>query len=175
VRWWKFLIVALLVAAAVFLGARAINNDYYFFAGYTVLQFIVLATAWNILGGYTGYVNFGSAAFFALGVYTTIFFQKTFPLPIPVLVVLGGESHPALHRANMLLSAHLRHASLATVAGAAHFIPATHPQELAGLIARHVARAEAGPRTRTLHALPREMVRPCNDIAADDRDVPAVA
>ena len=40
-----------------------------FFAGYTVLQFVVLATAWNILGGYTGYVNFGSAAFFALGAY----------------------------------------------------------------------------------------------------------
>ena len=34
-----------------------------------VLQFIVLATAWNILGGYCGYVNFGSAAFFALGAY----------------------------------------------------------------------------------------------------------
>ena len=48
-----------------------------FFAGYTVLQFIVLATAWNILGGYTGYVNFGSAAFFALGVYTTVFLHKT--------------------------------------------------------------------------------------------------
>jgi len=32
-----------------------------------VLQFIVLATAWNILGGYAGYVNFGSGAFFAVG------------------------------------------------------------------------------------------------------------
>ena len=40
------------------------------FAGYTILQFIVLATAWNILGGYCGYVNFGSAAFFALGAYS---------------------------------------------------------------------------------------------------------
>ena len=43
-----------------------------------MLQFIVLATAWNILGGYTGYVNFGSAAFFAVGAYTSIFFHKTF-------------------------------------------------------------------------------------------------
>ena len=41
-----------------------------YFAGYVVLQYIVLATAWNILGGYTGYVNFGTAAFFALGAYT---------------------------------------------------------------------------------------------------------
>lgn len=85
-----FLIVCLAVAAAVFVIARLINNEYLFFAGYVVLQFIVLATAWNILGGYCGYVNFGSAAFFALGAYTTVFFIKTYPLPIPVLILLGG-------------------------------------------------------------------------------------
>jgi branched-chain amino acid transport system permease protein len=85
-----FLLISILVAAAVFLGARWLNNDYLFFAGYTVLQFIVLATAWNILGGYTGYVNFGSAAFFAVGAYSTVFFHKFFPLPIPVLIVIGG-------------------------------------------------------------------------------------
>ena len=74
----------------VFAGARAVGNDYVFFAGYTVLQFVVLATAWNILGGYTGYVNFGTAAFFALGAYSTVFFHKFYPLPIPVLVVVGA-------------------------------------------------------------------------------------
>jgi branched-chain amino acid transport system permease protein len=78
------------VAAVVFFGARMVNNDYVFFAGYTVLQFIVLATAWNILGGYTGYVNFGSAAFFALGAYATVFLHKFYPLPIPLLIVIGG-------------------------------------------------------------------------------------
>src|SRR4249920_2272385 len=67
-----------------------VNNDYVFFAGYTVLQFIVLATAWNILGGYTGYVNFGSAAFFALGAYATVFWHKFYPLPIPLLIVVGA-------------------------------------------------------------------------------------
>ena len=89
-RTWIFLLISAVVAAAVFLGARALNNDYLFFAGYTVLQFIVLATAWNILGGYTGYVNFGSAAFFAVGAYSTVFFHKFFPMPIPVLIVIGG-------------------------------------------------------------------------------------
>jgi len=54
-------VIAIAIAAVVFFGARAVSNDYVFFAGYTVLQYIVLATAWNILGGYTGYVNFGSA------------------------------------------------------------------------------------------------------------------
>jgi branched-chain amino acid transport system permease protein len=56
----------------------------------TPSQFIVLATAWNILGGYTGYVNFGTAAFFALGAYSTVFFHKFYPLPIPVLVAIGA-------------------------------------------------------------------------------------
>lgn len=80
----------LAVGAAVFGAAALVGNDYIYFAGYTVLQFVVLATAWNILGGYCGYVNFGSAAFFAVGAYTTVFFHNLYPLPIPVLVVVGG-------------------------------------------------------------------------------------
>jgi branched-chain amino acid transport system permease protein len=55
-----------------------------------VLQYVVLSTAWNILGGYCGYVNFGSAAFFALGAYSTVAIYKFYPLPIPLLLVFGG-------------------------------------------------------------------------------------
>ena len=64
--------------------------DYLFFASYTILQFIVLATAWNILGGYCGYVNFGSAAFFAMGAYSSVFMHKFYPLPIPVLIMISA-------------------------------------------------------------------------------------
>ncbi len=85
-----FLLISIVAAAVVFFAARWMSNDYVFFAGYTVLQFIVLSTAWNILGGYTGYVNFGSAAFFALGAYATVFLHKLYPLPIPILIVVGG-------------------------------------------------------------------------------------
>jgi branched-chain amino acid transport system permease protein len=85
-----FFVCCVAVAAVVFALARMTGNDYAFFAGYIVLQFVVLATAWNILGGYTGYVNFGSAAFFALGAYSTVFFHKTYQLPIPLLMVIGG-------------------------------------------------------------------------------------
>jgi branched-chain amino acid transport system permease protein len=90
VRTPVFFLILIAVAAVVFFGARLVSNDYVFFAGYTVLQFIVLATAWNILGGYTGYVNFGSAAFFALGAYATVFWHKFYPLPIPLLIVVGA-------------------------------------------------------------------------------------
>src|SRR6201995_5869445 len=85
-----FILLGIVVAALVFAGARAVGNDYVFFAGYTVLQFVVLATAWNILGGYTGYVNFGSAAFFALGAYSSVFMHKFYPMPIPVLIVIAA-------------------------------------------------------------------------------------
>src|SRR5579884_3006342 len=104
-----FVLLEIIAGAALFLILRAVNNDYLFFAGYTVLQFIVLSTAWNILGGYCGYVNFGSAGFFALGVYTSVFLytvnqnledlmpewllplmQAIFPLPMPALILLGG-------------------------------------------------------------------------------------
>jgi branched-chain amino acid transport system permease protein len=90
VRTRVFLLILIAAAAVVFYGARLVSNDYVFFAGYTVLQFVGLATAWNILGGYTGYVNFGSAAFFALGAYATVFMHKLYPLPIPLLIAIGG-------------------------------------------------------------------------------------
>jgi branched-chain amino acid transport system permease protein len=98
------------IGIVLYLIAHVIEIDYLFFAGYTVLQFVVLATAWNILGGYCGYVNFGSAAFFAMGAYTSVALHKlatsidrffdegliasalhaVLPLPIPLLIVFGG-------------------------------------------------------------------------------------
>jgi branched-chain amino acid transport system permease protein len=86
----KFILITLAVAAAVFAAAQLVSNNYLFFAGYVVLQFVVLATAWNILGGYCGYVNFGSAAFFAVGAYSSVFMHKTYQLPLPLLILLAG-------------------------------------------------------------------------------------
>ncbi|MEJ0015547.1 MAG: branched-chain amino acid ABC transporter permease [Acetobacteraceae bacterium] len=86
----RFVLLLLVAAAATFGAARLIDNAYVFFAGYVVLQYIALATAWNILGGYTGYVNFGTAAFFALGAYTTVVLHKLTSLPLPVMMPIGG-------------------------------------------------------------------------------------
>ena len=86
----KFSLIMVVIGAALLVIAHAVNVDYLFFASYTILQFIVLATAWNILGGYCGYVNFGSAAFFALGAYSTVFTYNAFPVPIPVSMLIGA-------------------------------------------------------------------------------------
>jgi branched-chain amino acid transport system permease protein len=61
---------------------QMVGNEYFFFASYVVMQFVVLATAWNILGGYAGYVNFGAGAFFASGAYTAVALIKLFSLPL---------------------------------------------------------------------------------------------
>jgi branched-chain amino acid transport system permease protein len=37
----------------------------------TVLMFVALAVAWNLIGGYTGYACFGQVGFFGLGGYLT--------------------------------------------------------------------------------------------------------
>jgi branched-chain amino acid transport system permease protein len=37
----------------------------------TVFMFIVLAQAWNLIGGFTGYASFGQVVFFGIGGYTT--------------------------------------------------------------------------------------------------------
>jgi branched-chain amino acid transport system permease protein len=77
-------------------------NEYFYFAGYVVLEYIVLSTAWNILGGYTGYTNFGTGAFFAVGAYSSAVLHKLpqllhnafdltiIPVPLPVMIVVGG-------------------------------------------------------------------------------------
>ncbi len=67
-----------------------LENEYYYNALYLILQATLMAMAWNILGGFTGYVNFGSAAFFALGAYTTVALNKALGLPLPLLVLAGG-------------------------------------------------------------------------------------
>jgi len=59
-------------------------------------------------------------------------------LRVPALVLRGGASHPAVQRANELLGTCIRDASFVTIAGAAHFMIATHAGEVARAVARLV-------------------------------------
>ncbi len=115
---WKFVVLLLVAAGAVFGVALLIDNAYVFFAGYVVLQYIALATAWNILGGYTGYVNFGTAAFFALGAYTTVVLHKLTSLPLPLMMPIGGMVSGIIGLGTGYLTLRLRGAffSIATLA-----------------------------------------------------------
>ena len=85
-----FAALAVATVVAGLLVTRVVQNEYVYFAGYVILQYIVLATAWNILGGYTGYVNFGSAAFFALGAYTSVVLIKAFSAHLLILLAAAA-------------------------------------------------------------------------------------
>src|SRR5215475_8368376 len=115
IAYWSgailFLVVALLMTGL-------IRNEYPFFAGYVILQFIVLAVAWSILGGYAGYVNFGTNAFFGVGVYTAVFLNKAFAAPLPVQIVTAAAVGALLGGAVGLLTLRMRGIffSIATIA-----------------------------------------------------------
>src|SRR3954471_9087034 len=86
----KFWISCAVIAVAA--GAIALSgaNEYFFFAAFVVLTFIVLATAWNILGGYAGYVNFGTPAFFGAGAYAAVVLFKALDAPLVVQIAAGA-------------------------------------------------------------------------------------
>ena len=46
-----------------------------------MFHWIVLATSWNILSGYTGYFSFGHGAFFGVGIYTSATLMARFDWP----------------------------------------------------------------------------------------------
>lgn len=90
-RGLPFVLALVAIAVVIFAAFRWLGSSYAFFMGYVVLQYIVLGTAWNILGGYTGYVNFGVTAFFAIGAYSTVVLHKLIPaMPLPVMILIGG-------------------------------------------------------------------------------------
>jgi branched-chain amino acid transport system permease protein len=113
-----FWIGAAAVLAIAVLLAATVTYEYFFFAAYTVLTYVVLATAWNILGGYAGYVNFGTPAFFGLGVYTAVVLFQSIGAPLVVQILVAALMSGLLGFGTGLLTLRLRGIffSIATVA-----------------------------------------------------------
>ncbi|MBK1657694.1 branched-chain amino acid ABC transporter permease [Paracraurococcus ruber] len=88
-RHLSYWLGATAVAVALAVALRLLGNEYGWYAGYFVLQYVVLAAAWNILGGYAGYVNFGAAGFMAAGSYTAIVLYESMGLGV-IPGILGG-------------------------------------------------------------------------------------
>jgi len=106
-RWRRiFLIAGAILAAYALLApltsldaAQAANvplltDRLWFRLATIVAMFIVMATAWNIIGGITGYAAFGNVAFFGIGAYTTgMLIAKAkwpFLLALPVAPVVSA-------------------------------------------------------------------------------------
>jgi pimeloyl-ACP methyl ester carboxylesterase len=95
-----------------------------------VRDYAVATTAVNI-------TDWASAYGFALSE------DKLSALELPALVVCGEASHPAMRRLCALVGGCIGGARHATVGGAAHFMIATHADEVARLVAEHARAAEA--------------------------------
>jgi branched-chain amino acid transport system permease protein len=94
------------LAAVPFLGLPAFYESFL----YLIFHWVVLATSWNILSGYSGYFSFGHAAFLGTGVYTTAVlagkmgwpFLATLPAAAAVSALLGAALGAVVFRVRAL-------------------------------------------------------------------------
>ncbi|MCX7635714.1 MAG: branched-chain amino acid ABC transporter permease [Syntrophales bacterium] len=65
--------VILSVVVLGFLAALPLMEPeiYYLSFLFSVFMYVILATSWNFIGGYAGYLSFGHAAFFGIGAFAT--------------------------------------------------------------------------------------------------------
>ena len=113
-----FLTGAAVVLACAAMLPMLVQAEYYYVLGFTVMQLVIMATAWNILGGFAGYVNFGAGAFFAVGAYTAVSLYKAFALPLGLQILAGAAMAGLLGLGVGLLTLRLRGIffSIATIA-----------------------------------------------------------
>ena len=89
--WKKLLIIGLLIIVFIIpplvmeMGTAIMNLLVVLFI------FVILSQSWNLMGGYTGQINLGLAAFFGCGLLVTHFIWKA-GIPIYFAVLAGGLS-----------------------------------------------------------------------------------
>jgi branched-chain amino acid transport system permease protein len=87
---WLRLAAFVVVAGAVVAYPWAAPNSYLRYAGVLVVMYGVLATSWNLLGGFTGYVSLGHGAFYGLGAYGTGILITRHGLPHSVALIASA-------------------------------------------------------------------------------------
>ena len=99
----RLLIIAVCIIVVTLLPA--IVDPYTLRIATGALMWAGLACAWNIVGGYAGYISFGHSAFFGVGAYTTAILMKTgigtpffvtlvpaIALSVVLAVIIGGPT-----------------------------------------------------------------------------------
>lgn len=66
-RYVGVVIIGVLLA----LATLVVDSSYYRYAGVLLVMYMTMATGWNYVGGFTGYISLGHAAFFGFGAYAT--------------------------------------------------------------------------------------------------------
>ena len=65
-------------------------GSYYLHLLILIFMYGTMASSWNIIGGYAGYISFGHVVFFGVGAYTTAILQREFGLSPFVTAPLAG-------------------------------------------------------------------------------------
>ncbi|MGH9246453.1 MAG: branched-chain amino acid ABC transporter permease [Acidimicrobiales bacterium] len=84
---------AVLIALGAFVAAAypfVITSSYFRFVGVLTLMYAALATSWNIMGGFTGYISLGHSAFFGVGAYTAGLLITRLSVPSYASVLIAG-------------------------------------------------------------------------------------
>jgi branched-chain amino acid transport system permease protein len=82
-------IVALIAVALIAYGIFSPNLGFINTLG-TVFMYVALTQAWNILGGYGGYLNFGMVTYFGIGAYTTALLFQFFEISPFITAPVAG-------------------------------------------------------------------------------------
>lgn len=86
----RVLLISALVSLPCLLLVPLAANGYWYNLLTNLFIFATLASAWNIIGGYTGYASFGNIAFFGGGAYATAVLMTQAKAPFFVAMIAGG-------------------------------------------------------------------------------------
>jgi branched-chain amino acid transport system permease protein len=67
-----------------------VTNNFVLRFATDILLFAIMASAWNIIGGYTGYASFGNVVFFGIGAYITAIFMNLLNMNFFLALFLSG-------------------------------------------------------------------------------------
>jgi branched-chain amino acid transport system permease protein len=88
-RSWKTWISLALIIFLLLVPFLGIAGGYLQTLAFLTFLYVILSTAWNILGGYTGQTSFGHATFYGLGAYTTSILVLRGVSPLVTMPIAG--------------------------------------------------------------------------------------
>ena len=88
---WAILILVTIVLAFL----PSFGDRYALFIAYFLVLNVAFAQSWNLVGGYTGLISLGHAAFFGIGAYAAAISIITFKLPVVAGFIIGGLASTA--------------------------------------------------------------------------------
>ena len=86
----KILIFGVIFVIALATIPLLVHDTFYLRVITEAIMWIGLAITWDVIAGYTGYLNFGHGAFFGIGAYTTAILMMRAHWPFGLALIAGG-------------------------------------------------------------------------------------